>query len=59
MVLGGTDAGRGGVPMPGVDPEEWAELTERGAGHGSVHAEEVALVLRNVELTGDVLEATR
>ena len=43
----------------GVDAEEWAELTERGRATGSVHAEEVALVLRNVELTGDVLEATR
>jgi RNA polymerase primary sigma factor len=43
----------------GVDAEEWAKLTERGRATGSVHAEEVALVLRNVELTGDVLEATR
>ena len=43
----------------GVDAEEWAELTERGRADGTVHAEEVALVLRNVELTGDVLEATR
>jgi RNA polymerase primary sigma factor len=45
--------------MSGVDADEWAELTERGRATGSVHAEEVALVLRNVELTGDVLEATR
>jgi RNA polymerase primary sigma factor len=45
--------------VAGVDAAEWAQLTERGLRRGTVHAEEVALVLRNVELTGDVLRATR
>ena len=46
-------------PSRASTPQEWAELTERGRATGTVHAEDVALVLRNVELTGDVLEATR
>jgi len=46
------------LPIHGVDAREWAELTHRGRVDGSVHAEAVALLLRNVELTGDVLAAT-
>jgi RNA polymerase primary sigma factor len=45
--------------VSGVDAVEWARLTQRGRASGSVHAEDVTLVLRNVELTGDVLRATR
>ena len=46
---------RSGPPFIGVDVEEWDELVERGQKSGSVHAEDVAQVLRHVELTGDVL----
>ena len=47
------------MPINGVDALEWAELTNRGRAEGKVHAEDVALVLRNVELTGDVLAAAQ
>jgi len=43
------------VPSVGVDAEEWGELIDRARDSGVVHAEEVARVLRHVELTGDVL----
>jgi RNA polymerase primary sigma factor len=42
-------------PFDGVDHEEWDELVGRGRAEGAVHAEDVAHVLRNVELTSDVL----
>ncbi|WP_321196057.1 RNA polymerase sigma factor RpoD [Desertimonas flava] len=43
-----------------MDALEWAELTQRGHSNGgTVHAEEVALVLRDVELSGEVLATTR
>jgi RNA polymerase primary sigma factor len=48
----------GDLPIRGVDALEWAELTDRGRAEGHVHAEDVAMVLRHVELTGDVLTAT-
>ena len=44
-----------GVPFPGVDATEWVDLVGRGRKSGAVHAEDVAHVLRHVELTGDVL----
>ena len=47
----------GDLPIDGVDAREWAELTDRGRAEGHVHAEEVTLVLRNVELNPDVLTA--
>jgi len=40
-----------------VDAREWVELTERGRARGTLHAEEVALVLRHVELSSDVLNS--
>ena len=43
------------APFVGVDVGEWADLVERGRRAGAVHAEDVAHVLRHVELTGDVL----
>jgi RNA polymerase primary sigma factor len=43
--------------MGGVDRSEWDELVARGRADGQLHAEQVAHVLRNVELTGDVLLA--
>ena len=48
------------VPLRDVDEVEWNVLLVKGREHGgNVHAEEVALVLRDVELTGDVLDTVR
>ncbi len=47
------------VPLRDVDQVEWKGLVEKGRQTGNVHAEEVALVLRDVELTGDVLDTVR
>ncbi len=44
-------------PVQGVDRSEWNDLIERGRGDGQLHAEEVAHVLRDIELTGDNLHA--
>ncbi len=43
------------VPFGGIDEGEWASLIEQARTLGTVHAEDVAHVLRHVELTGDVL----
>jgi RNA polymerase primary sigma factor len=43
------------TPFAGVDRDEWGELVARGRDSGELHAEDVAHVLRHVELTGDVL----
>ena len=43
------------VLFAGIDTEEWALLVSRGSRSGSVHADEVAHVLRHIELSGDVL----
>jgi RNA polymerase primary sigma factor len=40
-----------------VDRSEWDALVQRGRADGGVHAEQVAHVLRDVELTGDALLA--
>ncbi len=42
-------------PVAGVDTVEWSALVEKGRVNGEVHADQVAHVLRHVELTGDVL----
>jgi len=52
---GSTDSSGVGAPFVGVDHEEWDELVGRGREDGAVHAEDVAHVLRHVELTSDVL----
>jgi len=44
-------------PLDGVDRSEWDALVQRGRADGGVHAEQVAHVLRDVELTGDALLA--
>ncbi len=44
------------APLPSVDHGEWIELVGRGRVAGQLHAEDVAHVLRGVELTGDALE---
>jgi RNA polymerase primary sigma factor len=43
------------APLDGVDPSEWVDLVDRGRSSGELHAEDVAHVLRSVELTGDAL----
>jgi RNA polymerase primary sigma factor len=43
------------APFSGVDAGEWGDLIQRARTVGTVHAEEVAHVLRHIELTGDVL----
>ncbi len=44
-------------PLEGVDRSEWDALVTRGRADGGLHAEQVAHVLRHVELTGDALLA--
>ena len=44
-------------PLAGVDRSEWQALVERGRGAGELQADQIAHVLREVELTGDVLNA--
>ncbi len=46
---------RAAPPFAGVDADEWDELVGRGRQAGSVHAEDVAHVLRHIELSSDVL----
>ncbi|MFZ4721412.1 MAG: sigma-70 family RNA polymerase sigma factor, partial [Ilumatobacteraceae bacterium] len=56
MVSNGTaDAAAEPTPYEEVDEREWQSLVEHGSATGVVHADEVAHVLRKVELTGDVL----
>ena len=43
------------TPYAGVESDEWRALVERGSASGVLHADDVAHVLREVELTGDVL----
>jgi RNA polymerase primary sigma factor len=43
------------TPYEGVDAGEWNDLVARGVAAGVLHADEIAHVLRHVELTGDVL----
>jgi RNA polymerase primary sigma factor len=45
------------VPLDGVDPAEWREMVRLGREAGELHAEDIAHVMRSVELTGDVLTA--
>ena len=42
-----------------VDTAEWSALLEHGRHQGRIHAEQVTHVLRDVELTGDVLDTVR
>ena len=44
-----------GPPFDDVDADEWGELLARGRESGGVHADDVAHVLRHVELTESVL----
>jgi RNA polymerase primary sigma factor len=49
------DAPTPAVPFVGVDVDEWDQLVGRGRTSGAVHAEDIAHVLRHIELSGDVL----
>jgi RNA polymerase primary sigma factor len=42
-----------------VDAAEWNALLEHGRHQGRIHAEQVTHVLRDVELTGEVLDTVR
>jgi RNA polymerase primary sigma factor len=44
-------------PIEGVDGAEWDALVSRGRAAGELNADEVAVVLRNIELTGEALTA--
>ena len=43
------------VPHPGIDPVEWASLLATRSPEGTVDADDVAHVLRNVELNEDLI----
>ena len=49
----GTTAGL--PPYAGVDASEWQTMVARGTANGVLHADEIAHVLREIELTPDVL----
>ena len=51
-----TESLRPPAALVGVEPREWAALIRRGRASGVVHAEQIAHVLRDVELTGDALK---
>jgi RNA polymerase sigma factor (sigma-70 family) len=53
----GVDLVSGGAPFAGVDAAEWDALLVRGRGDGVVHADDISHVLREVELSGEVIEA--
>ena len=44
-------------PVPGIDPLEWGSLVERSLLERRVGAEDLHEVLRDVELSGDVIES--
>jgi RNA polymerase primary sigma factor len=49
------DATVGSTPYVGVDAEEWQAMVARGSKAGVLHADDIAHVLRQVELNADVL----
>ncbi len=55
MTNGGDEPQNEVAPFVGVDSSEWSDLLERGRTRGVLHAEEITHVLRQVELSGDVL----
>ncbi|MEN9645611.1 MAG: polymerase sigma factor RpoD [Actinomycetota bacterium] len=50
------DAAAESTPYEGVDAAEWQSMVERGSAAGVLQADDIAHVLRKVELTGDVLQ---
>jgi RNA polymerase primary sigma factor len=53
---GTADAAADSTPYVGVEAGEWHDMVERGTAAGVLHADDIAHVLRKVELTGDVLQ---
>ncbi|MEQ1701273.1 MAG: RNA polymerase sigma factor RpoD [Ilumatobacteraceae bacterium] len=49
------DASVGSTPYVGVDAGEWQAMVARGSKAGVLHADDIAHVLRQVELNADVL----
>jgi RNA polymerase primary sigma factor len=47
------------APLAGIDATEWHDLVTVGRRSGELHAEDVAHVLRSVELTGEALTAVQ
>ena len=50
------DPSVGELPPAGIESAEWQAMVQRGREAGVVHADEIAHVLREVELTGDLLQ---
>ncbi|MFM7687555.1 MAG: RNA polymerase sigma factor RpoD [Actinomycetota bacterium] len=50
------DSSAGALPPAGIESAEWQAMVQRGREAGVVHADEIAHVLREVELTGDLLQ---
>ena len=44
-------------PIDGLDGAEWDALVTRGRATGQLPADDISMVLRNIELTGDALSA--
>ncbi len=49
------DAATGSTPYEGVESGEWQAMVARGSKAGVLHADDIAHVLRKVELNADVL----
>lgn len=52
---GGAAVSQVAVPLAGIDPVEWAALIASRSPEGTVHSDDVAHVLRHVELTTDLI----
>ena len=59
MINGGNETQIEPAPFEGVDSNEWTDLLARGRTRGVLHAEEITHVLRQVELSGDVLSTVQ
>ena len=55
MSKGAADTTAGSPPYIGVDAGEWQTMVARGTSKGVLHADDIAHVLREIELTPDVL----
>ena len=55
MSKGTASAAAGSTPYIGVDASEWNAMVARGIAKGVLHADDIAHVLREIELTPDVL----
>ena len=55
MSKGTADTTAGSPPYVGVDAGEWQTMVARGTSRGVLHADDIAHVLREIELTPDVL----